>query len=106
MTMGMPPNAPPGAPPGAPPPRGAPPLPQPITSPHTGDRLDMVRHAIMSLQMYAEGETDDVELATVHKCLLSLQNILATHAKNRDAAMGTTSAMQRVRRASRGGVAY
>jgi hypothetical protein len=101
MTMGMPPNAPPGAPPLPLPPRGAPP-PDPITSPHQGNRLDLIRTALMALQHYAEQETDDQEIATVHKCMLALQNILATHAKNRDAAMGITPALQHTRRVSGG----
>jgi hypothetical protein len=76
--------------------------PDPITSPHQGNRLDLIRTALMALQHYAEQETDDVELATVHKCLLALQNILATHAKNRDAAMGITPALQHTRRVAGG----
>jgi hypothetical protein len=94
MTMGMPPNAPP---------RGAPPLPPAqagITSPHQGGSLDLVRTAILALQHYAEQETDDQELATVHSCIVNLQKLLANHAKNADAAMGTTPAMKHVRRVS------
>jgi hypothetical protein len=53
-------------------PPGAPPLPLPgaaaragVTSPHSGDRLDLIRTAILALQHYAEYEDDDQELATV-----------------------------------------
>jgi hypothetical protein len=45
---------------------------------------------------------DDIELAAVHKCIVALQNILADHAKNRDAALGTTPALKHVRRVTRG----
>jgi hypothetical protein len=62
----------------------------------------MVRTAIMSLQHYAEQETDDVELATVHKCMLALQQLLADHHKNADAAMGVTPALRHVRRVAGG----
>jgi hypothetical protein len=86
--------------PGAPPPRGA--LPgASVTSPHTGDDLDHVRTAIMALQLYAEGETDDQDLAVVHKCILALQQLLANQAKDSDAAMGTTPALRHVRRTVR-----
>lgn len=91
-------------------PRGAPPLPPTrnqgagsgITSQHDGSDLDHIRTAILALQLYAEGETDDQELATVHKCITALQQILASDAKNRDAAMGVTPALKHVRRVSRG----
>jgi hypothetical protein len=95
MTMGMPPNAPPGAPP-------LPPAPAGITSPHQGGSLDLIRTAILALQHYAEQETDDQELALVHSCIVNLQKLLANHAKNADAAMGTTPAMRHVRRVSGG----
>jgi hypothetical protein len=61
-----------------------------ITSRDEGSDLDHIRTAILALQAYAEGIHDDVELAAVHKCITALQNILAGHAKNKDAAMGTT----------------
>jgi hypothetical protein len=84
-----------GAPPGAPPaPTGS------VTSRDEGSDLDHVRTAIQALQIYAEGNHDDVELAKVHKCIVALQSILADHAKNRDAAMGTTPAMKHIRRTS------
>lgn len=73
-----------------------------ITSRDEGSDLDHIRTAIMALQAYAEGNHDDQELAAVHKCIVALQNILAGHAKNRDAAMGVTPALQHVRRTSRG----
>ena len=98
--------------PGAPPPQGnfPPPLPADtqrgidtgVTSPHTGDRLDMIRTAILALQHYAEGETDDVELQQVSKCILALQSILADHHKNKDAALGVTPSMRHVRRVAGG----
>src|SRR5215831_14273971 len=75
-----------------------------ITSQHDGSDLDHIRTAILALQLYAEGETDDQELATVHKCITALQNILASDAKNRDAALGVTPALRHVRRVSRGAV--
>jgi hypothetical protein len=97
--------------PGAPPPRGAPPLPLPgahdptasVTSSEEGSDLDLVRHAIQALQLYAERTHDDQELAAVHACIVNLQKILATHAKNADAAMGTTPAMKHIRRVAGGG---
>ena len=95
--------------PGGPPDAGgrAPDLPLPpdgatITSRDSGSQLDHIRTAIMSLQLYAEGNHDDQELAVVHKCITQLQGILAGHAKDREAALGTTPAMRHVRRASAG----
>jgi len=73
-----------------------------ITSQHDGSDLDHIRTAILALQMYAEGQHDDQELAAVHKCIVALQGILADHAKNRDAAFGVTPALKHVRRVSRG----
>lgn len=73
-----------------------------ITSDHSGSDVDHVRTAILALQMYAEGLHDDVELATVHQCIVSLQRILAAHAKDRAAAMGESPALRHVRRTSRG----
>jgi hypothetical protein len=69
-----------------------------ITSGDTGEDLDHPRTAIQALQLYAEGNHDDVELAKVHKCIVALQSILADHASNRDAAMGITPALKHVRR--------
>jgi hypothetical protein len=94
--------------------QGAPPLPPPrgnpqgegITSRHDGTDLDHIRTAILALQLYAEQETDDQELATVHKCITQLQQILASDAKNRDAALGVTPALKHVRRVSRRGAGY
>jgi hypothetical protein len=92
-------------------PPGAPPLPLPgaheptasVTSREQGGDLDLVRHAIQALQLYAERTHDHQELAAVHKCIVALQNILASHAKNQDAAMGTTPAMKHIRRVAGGG---
>ena len=84
------------------PPPALPPIQAGITSPHSGGSLDLVRTAILALQHYAEQETDDQELATVQSCIVNLQKILATHAKNRDAAMGITPALQHTRRVAGG----
>lgn len=74
-----------------------------ITSDHVGaSSLDHIRTAIMALQVYAEGEDDDQDLALVHKVITQLQQLLASHAKDRDAALGTAAAHRHVRRASRG----
>jgi len=73
-----------------------------ITSRDDGSDLDHIRTAILALQLYAEGNHDDQELATVHSCITNLQKLLAGHAKNRDAALGTTPALKHVRRVSRG----
>jgi len=73
-----------------------------ITSRDEGSDLDHIRTAIMALQAYAENNHDDQELAKVHRCITQLQSILADHAGNRDAALGTTPAMKHVRRVSRG----
>jgi hypothetical protein len=73
-----------------------------ITSRDEGGDLDHIRTPIMALQAYAENNHDDQELAAVHKCIVALQNILAGHAKNRDAAMGVTPALKHVRRTSGG----
>jgi hypothetical protein len=54
----------------------------------------------MALQMYAEGSHDDQELAKVHRCITALQSILAGHASDREAALGTTPAMRHIRRTS------
>jgi hypothetical protein len=56
----------------------------------------------LALQAFAESNDDDVELAAVHKCITALQNILAGHAKNKDAAMGVTPTLRHVRRVTRG----
>jgi hypothetical protein len=58
------------------------------------------RTAILSLQHFAEQTSDDAELAAVHKCIAQLQQILAEHSKDREAAMGMTPAMRTVKRAS------
>jgi hypothetical protein len=79
-----------GAPPGA------------VTSDHTGGLLDFIRTAILSLQHFAEQTNDDAELAAVHKCITALQQILAGHAKDREAALGMTPAMRATRRATSG----
>lgn len=95
MAINVPPNLPPS-------PRRGNPATASITSRDDGSDLDHIRTAILALQLYAEGETDDQELAIVHQCILNLQKILASDAKNRDAAMGTTPALKHVRRVSRG----
>jgi hypothetical protein len=94
-----------GGPGGGPPARRSPgphdvPANAAITSDHSGEDLDHIRTAIMALQAYAENNHDDVELAKVHKCVVALQSILADHAKNADAALGTTPAMKHIRRVS------
>ena len=93
-------------------PRGAPPLPLPldpqtagVTSRHSGDRLDLIRTAILALQHYAEQEDDDVELAQVHKCVVALQNLLANHAKNRSGSTSPAGSGSR-RRSSSPGVGF
>jgi hypothetical protein len=73
-----------------------------ITSRDDGSDLDHIRTAILALQIYAEGNHDDRELAAVHKCIVALQGILADHAKDADAAFGVTPALKHVRRVSRG----
>jgi hypothetical protein len=91
-----------------PPDAGGPPdLPLPpdgatITSKDSGGQLDHVRTAIMALQIFAEHSHDDVEIHAVHKCITALQKILADHASDRDAAMGTTPALKHVRRQAAG----
>lgn len=81
---------------------GGPPLPGAptgsVTSRDSGEDLDHLRTAVQALQLYAEGNHDDVELAKVHKCIVALQSILADHASNKDAAMGITPALKHVRR--------
>jgi hypothetical protein len=72
--------------------------PAAITSDHSGGLLDFIRTAILSLQHFAEQTNDDAELAAVHKCITALQNILAGHSKNRDAALGMSPALKHVRR--------
>jgi len=94
MAINIPPSGPPGTP--GPDPTAS------ITSDHSGSDVDHVRTAILALQMYAEGLHDDQELAVVHQCIVSLQKILAGHAKNRDAALGVTPALKHVRRVARG----
>lgn len=74
-----------------------------ITSDRTGSSLDFIRTAIMALQHFAEQTGDDQELAAVQKCIVGLQQILAGHANDRDAALGPTPAMRHVKRASSGG---
>src|SRR5262249_27936032 len=73
-----------------------------ITSRDDGSDLDHIRTAILALQIFAEGNHDDQELAAVHKCIVALQGVLADHAKNRDPAVGVTPAVKHVRRVSRG----
>jgi hypothetical protein len=76
--------------------------PSAITSDHTGGQLDFIRQAIMALQHFAEQTSDDQELAVVHKVIRQLQQLLAGHAKDREAALGVTPALRHVRRASGG----
>jgi hypothetical protein len=71
-----------------------------LTSRDTGEDLDQLRTATQALQLYAEGNHDDVELAKTHKCVVALQSILADHASNKDAAMGITPALKHVPRVS------
>jgi hypothetical protein len=73
-----------------------------VTSREDGSDLDLVRHAIQALQLYAERTHDDQELQVVHKAIVALQGILAGHAKNQDAALGISPALKHVRRVSRG----
>jgi hypothetical protein len=73
-----------------------------ITSREQGSNVDLVRTAILSLQAYAEHNNDDQELAAIHKCITALQNILASHAKDRSAALGETPALRHVRRTTQG----
>jgi hypothetical protein len=54
----------------------------------------------LSLQHFAEQTDDDQELAAVQKCIVNLQQILAGHAKDREAALGMTPAISTVKRAS------
>jgi hypothetical protein len=74
-----------------------------LTSRDDGSDLDHIRTAIHALQLYAEGNHDDVELAKVHKCIVGLQSILADHSKNADAAIGLSPALKHVRRVTGGG---
>jgi hypothetical protein len=73
-----------------------------ITSRDEGSDFDHIRTAILALQAYAEGNHDDQELVKVHKCVVALQSILADHAANKDAALGTTPALKHVRRVTQG----
>jgi hypothetical protein len=89
-------------PPGAPPlPRGGPPTGS-ITSDHTGDSNDDLRTMIMAGQKWLESNRDDQDAHAVMKCVVALQGVLAGHAKDREAALGTTPALRHVRRASGG----
>jgi hypothetical protein len=90
MGINVPPNLP------------TPPATASITSRDSGGSIDHVRTAILALQAYAEGLHDDQELAVVHACITKLQGILASHAKDREAAMGVTPALRHVRRTTRG----
>jgi hypothetical protein len=96
-----------GGPPDTAAPRGGPPgvgVPASagITSRDEGSDLDHLRTSILAAQAYAESIHDDQELAKVHRCIAQLQTILADHARNKDAALGTTPAMKHIRRTSRG----
>jgi hypothetical protein len=73
-----------------------------ITSRDVGTQTDHLRTALLALQAYAESLHDDVELVAIHKCIVQIQSILADHAKDREAALGTTPALRHVRRTSRG----
>jgi hypothetical protein len=64
--------------------------------------LDFIRQAIMSLQHFAEITNDDQELAAVQKCITALQQILAGHSKDREAALGVTPSLRHVQRDSSG----
>jgi hypothetical protein len=57
-------------------------------------------HGHPGVAVVCRGNHDDVELATIHKCVVALQSILADHASNKDAAMGITPALKHVRRVS------
>jgi hypothetical protein len=71
-----------------------------ITSDHTGGQLDFIRTAIISLQHFAEQTNDNAELAAVHASITKLQQILAGHAKDREAALGMNRAMRPVKRST------
>lgn len=73
-----------------------------MTSDHSGGALDFIRTAILSLQHFAEQTDDDQELAAVHKIIAQLQQLLAGHSKDREAALGMSPAMRHVKRASSG----
>jgi hypothetical protein len=73
-----------------------------ITSRHEGSDLDHIRTAILALQAYAEGLHDDQELQAVMRCIAQLQGLLASAAKDKEAALGTTAAMKHIRRTARG----
>jgi len=84
-------------------PPGAPPLPRDsVTSPHQGDSLDPIRTAIMAVQHAAELEDDDQDLAVLHKCLVALQGLLASAAKESDQAIGIGPELRHVRRVTKG----
>jgi hypothetical protein len=71
-----------------------------VTSRDDGSDLDHIRTAVQALQLYAEGNHDDQELAKVHKAIVLCQSLLADHAKNRDAALGMSPALKHIRRTS------
>jgi hypothetical protein len=57
---------------------------------------------IMAGQKWLESNRDDQDAHAVMKCVVALQGVLAGHAKDREAALGTTPALRHVRRASGG----
>jgi hypothetical protein len=83
-------------------PAGAPALPV-VTSNPTGSPNDSLRSAVVALQDWLGENQDDQDAAKVTKCLAAVQQVLADHAKAKDAALGVTPALQHVRRQSRAG---
>jgi hypothetical protein len=60
-----------------------------------GDPEDLLRTAVDALTQFAAlppDVTDDIDTATIHKALSTIQGVLATSQKNMEAAQGTTGA--------------
>lgn len=71
-----------------------------VTSPHSGDNADNLRNAIMFVQAYMEGETDDQDLKLASDILAKAQGLLASQQQLQDKATGAGPGARVVRKAT------
>lgn len=84
-----------GPPPGAPPQiqvGGAPAGPQGSDGPDNAAVEQLLMVAKAALQKAEQAETDHIDMATIGKCIVAIQNILAARQKGAESALGVTPA--------------
>jgi hypothetical protein len=96
-------------------PPGAPPIPAPggNAAPGRGapgvaedpDFTRLIKTAVDALRQAADTGEDDQDKALAAECMSKLQNLLGTHQKQQEAALGMTDVHRGVRRAVRGAAA-